>query len=71
MDRDVVIVGAGVVGTAIARELTGFGLDVTLLEAAPDVGAGTSKANTALRTPASMPSPGRWRRGSFRAGTSC
>jgi glycerol-3-phosphate dehydrogenase len=48
MDRDVVIVGAGVVGTAIARELTRFGLDVTLLEAAPDVGAGTSKANTAL-----------------------
>src|SRR5918996_3551112 len=48
MDRDVVIVGAGVVGTAIARELTRFGLDVSLLEAGPDVGAGTSKANTAL-----------------------
>jgi glycerol-3-phosphate dehydrogenase len=48
MDRDVVIVGAGVVGTAIARELTRFDLGVTLLEAAPDVGAGTSKANTAL-----------------------
>jgi glycerol-3-phosphate dehydrogenase len=48
MDRDVVIVGAGVVGTAIARELTRYELDVTLLEAGPDVGAGTSKANTAL-----------------------
>jgi glycerol-3-phosphate dehydrogenase len=48
MDRDVVIVGAGVVGAAIARELTRFDLDVTLLEAARDVGAGTSKANTAL-----------------------
>src|ERR687893_2358818 len=48
MDRDVVIAGAGVVGTAIARELTRFGLEVTLLEAGPDVGAGTSKANTAL-----------------------
>jgi glycerol-3-phosphate dehydrogenase len=48
MDRDVVIVGAGVVGTAIARELSRFDLRVTLLEAAPDVGAGTSKANTAL-----------------------
>src|ERR671914_1053732 len=48
MDRDVVIAGAGVVGTAIARELTRFGLDVTLLEAGPDIGAGTSKANTAL-----------------------
>jgi glycerol-3-phosphate dehydrogenase len=48
MDRDVVIVGAGVVGAAIARELTRFELEVTLLEAGPDVGAGTSKANTAL-----------------------
>jgi glycerol-3-phosphate dehydrogenase len=48
MDRDVVIVGAGVVGAAIARELTRYELDVTLLEAGTDVGAGTSKANTAL-----------------------
>src|ERR671920_899273 len=48
MDRDVVIVGAGVVGAAIARELSRYQLDVTLLEAGPDVGAGTSKANTAL-----------------------
>jgi glycerol-3-phosphate dehydrogenase len=48
MDRDVVIVGAGVVGSAIARALARFDLEVTLLEAAADVGAGTSKANTAL-----------------------
>ena len=47
-DTDVAIVGAGVVGCAIARELTRFELRVTLLEAGPDVGAGTSKANTAL-----------------------
>jgi glycerol-3-phosphate dehydrogenase len=37
-----------VVGCAIARELSQFDLRVTLLEAGPDVGAGTSKANTAL-----------------------
>ena len=48
MDHDVAIVGAGVVGAAIARELTRYELDVALLEAGPDVGAGTSKANTAL-----------------------
>src|SRR3954463_4700904 len=48
MDRDVVIVGSGVVGAAIARELTRYRLDVSLVEAGPDVGAGTSKANTAL-----------------------
>jgi glycerol-3-phosphate dehydrogenase len=46
--RDVVIIGAGVVGTAIARELSRFELSCTLVEAGPDVGAGTSKANTAL-----------------------
>ena len=47
-DTDVLIAGAGVVGCAIARELSRFDLRVTLLEAGADVGAGTSKANTAL-----------------------
>lgn len=47
-ERDVVIVGGGVVGAAIARDLSRFELRCTLLEAGPDVGAGTSKANTAL-----------------------
>lgn len=45
---DVVVVGAGVVGAAIARELALGGASCTLLEAGADVGAGTSKANTAL-----------------------
>jgi glycerol-3-phosphate dehydrogenase len=48
LDRDVVIVGAGVVGAAIARDLSRFQLSCTMLEARSDVGAGTSKANTAL-----------------------
>src|SRR5688500_12210387 len=48
MDRDVVIVVAGGVGAASARELTRHRLDVTRLEAGADVGAGTSKADTAL-----------------------
>ncbi len=47
-DRDVVIIGAGVVGTAIARELSRYELRCTLVEAGADVGAATSKANTAL-----------------------
>jgi glycerol-3-phosphate dehydrogenase len=46
--RDVVVIGAGVVGAAIARELCRYELRCTLVEAGPDVGAGTSKANTAL-----------------------
>jgi glycerol-3-phosphate dehydrogenase len=45
---DVVVVGAGVVGTAIARELARYPLRTALLDADPDVGNGTSKANTAI-----------------------
>ena len=45
---DVVVVGAGIVGSAIARDLAGTSLHVALLEARDDVGEGTSKANTAL-----------------------
>ena len=44
---DVAIVGAGDVGAAIARELARFELRVALLDRG-DVGAGTSKANTAI-----------------------
>ena len=45
---DVVVIGAGVVGAAIARELSEYQLDVALIDAADDVGTGTSKANTAI-----------------------
>src|SRR6185295_11400781 len=45
---DVVVVGGGVVGCAVARVLSHHDLDVAILEAGPDIGAGTSKANTAI-----------------------
>ncbi len=45
---DVIIVGAGVVGAAIARTLARYRLDCVLADAALDVGTGTSKANTAI-----------------------
>jgi len=45
---DVAVVGAGVVGAAVARELARHHLRVVLLESRHDVGAGTSKANTAI-----------------------
>jgi len=45
---DVAVVGAGVVGAAVARHLGRTRLRVALVEAGPDVGAGTSKANTAI-----------------------
>jgi glycerol-3-phosphate dehydrogenase len=45
---DVAIVGAGAVGCGVARELSLRGARCVVLEASPDVGAGTSKANTAI-----------------------
>jgi glycerol-3-phosphate dehydrogenase len=45
---DVVIIGAGVVGTAIARELSRYQLSVVVADASNDVGTGTTKANTAI-----------------------
>jgi len=45
---DVAIIGAGVVGCAIARELARYRTNCILIEAASDVGTGTSKANTAV-----------------------
>ena len=48
LDYDVAIVGAGDVGAALARELSRFELRIALVEGGRDVGAGTSKANTAI-----------------------
>lgn len=45
---DVAVIGAGVVGAAIARQLAQHRLRCVLVDAADDVGAGTSKANTAI-----------------------
>ena len=46
--RDVVIIGAGVSGCAIARELSRFALDILVLEKEEDVCCGTSKANSGI-----------------------
>ena len=45
---DVAIIGAGVVGTAIARTLARYDLGIVLVDAANDIGTGTTKANTAI-----------------------
>lgn len=45
---DVVVVGGGIVGCAIARELSRFDLVTELWEAEADVGFGTSKANSGI-----------------------
>ena len=48
MDFDIAIVGAGSTGCAIARHLSRFDLKIALLDAAEDVAAGSSRANSAI-----------------------
>jgi glycerol-3-phosphate dehydrogenase len=43
-----VVIGGGVVGTAVLRELAQAGVDALLLEAEPALCEGTSKANSAI-----------------------
>ncbi|MER5439713.1 NAD(P)/FAD-dependent oxidoreductase [Streptomyces sp. NPDC002790] len=46
--HDIAVIGGGIVGAAIARDLSGHDVSVVLIEARDDVGDGTSKANTAI-----------------------
>lgn len=48
MKTDVVIIGGGIIGTAIARELARYRLDITLIEKEEDVAMGTSKGNSGV-----------------------
>lgn len=45
---DVAIIGAGVVGGMISRELTRYGMRVCILEAGSDVALGATRANSAI-----------------------
>lgn len=48
MKYDVAVVGAGVVGALISRELSKYDIRVALLEKCNDVAMGTTKANSAI-----------------------
>ena len=48
LNYDVVVVGGGVTGCAVARELSRYELNCCLMERAEDVCSGTSKANSAI-----------------------
>lgn len=48
LQYDVAIVGGGVIGSAIARELSRYQLKTCLIERTEDVCSGTSKANSAI-----------------------
>lgn len=45
---DVTIIGAGIVGCSISRELSKYNLKTCVLDKSIDVGSGTSKANSAI-----------------------
>ncbi|MEN1761831.1 NAD(P)/FAD-dependent oxidoreductase [Anoxynatronum sibiricum] len=45
---DIAIIGAGIIGTAIARELSRYQLNTVLIEKENDVANGTTKANSAI-----------------------
>ena len=46
--KDVIIIGAGVTGCAIARELSRYQLDICVVEKESDICEGTSKANSGI-----------------------
>ena len=50
-EYDVVVVGAGCIGGAIARELSKYQLSVLVLEAADDVSQGATKGNSVSQDP--------------------
>lgn len=57
-DYDIAVIGAGVVGSAIARAFAGTKYSVALVDSREDVVEGTSKANTALLHTGYDASPG-------------
>ena len=48
MNYDVAVIGAGVIGSLIARELSRYNIKVALIEKCNDMAMGTSKANSAI-----------------------
>ena len=54
---DVIIVGAGVVGTSIARELSRYRIEIALLEKEEELAFGVSKSNSGIIHPGTQISP--------------
>lgn len=46
--KDVIVIGGGVVGCSVARELSRYTADILVLERGNDVSVGTSKANSGI-----------------------
>ena len=58
MIYDIAIIGAGIVGASIAREVSKYKLNICLIEKADDVSCGTSKANSGIVHAGYDPEPG-------------
>lgn len=46
--KDIIIIGGGIIGCSIGRELSKYNLDITILEKNADVAEGISKANSGI-----------------------
>ncbi|WP_334307496.1 MULTISPECIES: FAD-dependent oxidoreductase [unclassified Paraclostridium] len=46
--KDITVIGAGVVGCAIARELSRYDLNILVIDKNEDVAEGISKANSGI-----------------------
>ncbi len=46
--KDVIVVGAGIAGTYVARELARYALDIVVLDQESDVANATTMANSAI-----------------------
>ena len=55
-DHEIVIIGGGIIGCSIARELSKYKVDVSLVEKGPDVSLGQSRANNGMVHPGLSPS---------------
>ena len=55
---DVIIIGAGITGSALARELSKYEMSVLILEKENDVGSGATMANSAIIHSGHDPKPG-------------
>jgi len=73
MDRiDVLVIGAGVIGLAIARELAQAGREVVILESQSAIGTGTSSRNSGvIHAGIYYPTGSNKRGGVLRAGICC
>ncbi len=45
---DIIIVGAGIVGATLARELSAYALEIAVIDKAADIPSGASRANSAM-----------------------